>query len=335
MEVEIARRGHQAPCTYNEDETLVSADMEDEDPELHEALVAFQNAKSKYNSMAKQRGYSGGGALGRDEKLKAVKAKTFCSVCGKRAHWHKDPGCPANKNKSGGAPHSAHVVYFTSKYEKKEQGYYGITDCACARTLAGLPWCKAFMHYLREKNIPYIILTQNENFKFGGAKLYPSTQALVTWLCICGGWFLLKVSVVNTDVPLLLSRAVLAKLGMNYNLANNTATFGALGGQEIQLNMTQAGHPEVCITYSESGWPTWPDCVDWSLTEIFIPQAAGAYMVRADAADSLERGQKLFFPKKIDPVIRDIITKDMFSAEVFLNWWRNKDHLRDFWVETD
>ena len=44
-------------------------------------------------------------------------------------------------------------------------------------------------------------------------------------LNICGKWFVLKVSELDTDVPLLLSRPALAQLGMRYDLPANMAFF--------------------------------------------------------------------------------------------------------------
>ena len=51
-------------------------------------------------------------------------------------------------------------------------------------------------------------------FQFGGDKLFLSTKAWCFGLNIHGTWFLLKVSELDTDVPLFLSRPVLAELGM-------------------------------------------------------------------------------------------------------------------------
>ena len=54
-------------------------------------------------------------------------------------------------------------------------------------------------------------------------RLYPSKQALVTWLAIHGSWFAVKISAAGADVPLLLSRPALGALGMRYDIAQGVA----------------------------------------------------------------------------------------------------------------
>ena len=140
---------------------------------------------------------------------------------------------------------TSHVVYFTDeeKGEKEGSSFLAITDCACSRTLAGKTWMTSFLRYLKAEHIPFFVLPQEEVFKFGGERLYPSKMAIVTWLAIKNKWFLAKISVVSADVPLLLSRAALAELGMNYNIAKGLADFGTLGVSQVSLIMSSSGHP--------------------------------------------------------------------------------------------
>ena len=289
---EEKRKGHQALMTSLDDDDEDNeepglSDIEEEefidDEHTHEAFVAFRNAKSKYRAALKERGYT----QSKDERLQQAKARSYCSVCHKKGHWHKDPECPANKGKQGGEAHTTHVVYITqnagtkndieeyqngaehyvgncadsiedtdyfvsfvelqrnnvttdrnndlvwtcyavdSNVEKKapEAMFLAITDCACSRTLAGRSWAMNFIGYLKKTNIPYFIMKQEETFKFGGERLYPSRQALVTWLAIQNSWFAVKISVVGADVPLLLSRPALGALGMRYDIAQGVADF--------------------------------------------------------------------------------------------------------------
>ena len=43
-----------------------------------------------------------------------------------------------------------------------------VVDCACSRTLAGVAWCKKYLEVLKKFGIPYIVIEQEEHFKFGG-----------------------------------------------------------------------------------------------------------------------------------------------------------------------
>ena len=172
------RRGHQALCTELEDipddeDAMDDIELYDEDvhseendPEAHEAFVAFQNAKAKYNDVLKARGTNTGS---REESLARAKARSYCSACGKKGHWHRDPDCPKNKTKvSGPTPHTTHLVYYTDGDPLDV-----IVDCACTRTLAGSAWVRAYIDLLKDYKIDYIIVEQDEALKFGGPKIYP------------------------------------------------------------------------------------------------------------------------------------------------------------------
>ena len=342
-EADARKKGHQAFVTSGADDGEESEvesevpsaegqdDFDSEDAEAHEAYVAFQNAKSKYQAALKDRGFK----MSKDERLKLAKQRSYCSVCHKKGHWHKDSECPANKGKAvGSTPHTTHVVYYTGGGESGRDGIMAITDCACSRTLAGKSWMVKFVRCLKKRGIPFIVLEQNEMFKFGGEKLYPSRVAVVAWVNIHEKWFLLKISQVSADVPLLLSRPVLAKLGMKYDLATNRAAFSSLGVDEVQLSSTSSGHPQVEVLGQAGECPEWPDRVDWSVTEIHLDQAFVVYMVGSDAGDVGTDFEQLFFGKKIPSSVEKLLTKDPFSSEMFLHWWREKEYLRDFWIET-
>ena len=210
-------------------------------------------------------------------------------------------------------------------------------DCACSRTLAGTTWTRHYIKKLQEAKIPYIIIEQDENFKFGGPKIYQSTRstrAVVGWLAINGRWFMIKVSVVAASVPLLLSRPVLAALGMNYKMASNVADFTQLDLKEVFLGFTATGHP--CVNAVDFGpvTPSWPEKVDWSLTEVHVPDLAltafEAYTV--SAASGL--GRSMFYPK-VRGHVHELLSRDVLPPEPFLHWWKEQSFSRDFWIETE
>ena len=61
-----------------------------------------------------------------------------------------------------------------------------------------------------------IALFQYLSMSSSSLGVFLSTKAWCFWLSIHGTWFLLKVSELDTDVPLFLSRPVLAELGMRF-----------------------------------------------------------------------------------------------------------------------
>ena len=92
--------------------------------------MAFQNAKAKYRDALKARGTVT--ANSREEALQKAKARSFCSACGKKGHWHRDPECPRHKEKSMAGPHTTHVVFYT-----EGETLDVIADCAAVALWPG------------------------------------------------------------------------------------------------------------------------------------------------------------------------------------------------------
>ena len=310
-----------------EDETFL-----EDDEEAQEAYVSYQNAKSKYKTIIKSRGTTVSNAQ-KDERIKQAKLRSYCSVCKRRGHWHRDPECPANQQKTTSATTTqvSHVceIYFAGNSNPDE--LYAITDCACSRSLAGSSWIARLRENARAKGHHFLELQQDEKFKFGGDKLFHSTKAWCFWMSMYGHWALIKISEIETDVPLLLSRPVLAKLGMKFDLMAHTADFDAFGITGMKLNVTDSGLPSVPVADSHGLPPQWPKGINWVETEIYLPKLKAAYMVHPQP---IHTGfKKLFFPKKLDAHIVAKLTEEFLSPEWFLTWWRDNEYLRDFWIE--
>ena len=334
------KKNQQALCTevdetlgfdedLDDDETPEEEDVPDEgDTETHEAYVAFKNAKAKYNDVLKARGALTGKS--KEEALQLAKARSYCSACGKKGHWHKDPECPKHKGRpQPGSTHTTHVVFYTDN-----EGLETIVDCACSRTLAGSSWARRYLEKLKQEKVPYIVITQEENFKFGGPTIYPSRRAIVSWLAVKGKWFMVKISVVAANVPLLLSRPVLASLGMHYKMEENMADFTKLGLQGVALGFTSTGHPRVDAVDFGPEVPSWPERVDWSVTEIHVPDLAHGAVEAYMASAASGGGFSLFYPK-VRGHVHEMLTRDVLPPEPFLHWWREQTLARDFWIETE
>ena len=318
----------------DEFEEPVDYDLEEDDAEAHEAYVAFQNAKQKYQGMMRARGANVD--KNKDERIRLAKARSFCSVCKKKGHWHRDPECPANQGKKP-VTQEAHVVYFTGAASSDK--LWAITDCACSRTLAGPDWVQSYVRLAKKHGWPYFQIEQKETFKFGGKTLFPSNRALVCWLNIAGKWFCVKIARVAADVPLLLSRPSLAALGMEFQMATNRANFKNLGIESLQLDLSTCGHPRVEISDPGTFPPSWPPEVDWSMSEIHVPCANGAYMCAADSLHTQEpRRQKsktIFYPKNLEEIYVKAFTADTLAPETFMSWWKETSISRDFWIESE
>ncbi|CAE7767068.1 unnamed protein product [Symbiodinium sp. CCMP2592] len=89
--------------------------------EHHTAYVAYQTAKDKYKAATQGRGTDPAEVRRRaEERLRQAKSRSFCAVCKRKGHWHKDEECPmkgkrpeatAEHKKSANECHTVHMVY--------------------------------------------------------------------------------------------------------------------------------------------------------------------------------------------------------------------------------
>ena len=345
------RKAHHAHLTgHDEGNSSDSEGNEDEDDgipeEVAQAYVTYQSAKQKYKEQQKSRGYvgdagRGGGGDGRDEKLKLMKARSFCSGCGRRGHWHRDAECP--KNKPG-----THVG--TAKPDVKEVGMcnilpaevyatrhegttlLGITDTACARTVAGTQWLQQYTDSLAEIGDKPQLHKECEAYRFGTGKVHYSTFYVILGFELGNKIVQVRTSIINGDVPLLLSKGVLSKLGMIYDVEQGRADFSRVGLKGFELQVTSSGHPAIPIIPAKvagNGSATF-QAEDLKL----LPR--GEYTVFAVAHGSTKPPGhfNIFYDKKLDPGAKEMLCQEHLSHEAFLAWWKSTGATSDFWLET-
>ncbi|CAE7527742.1 unnamed protein product [Symbiodinium necroappetens] len=133
--------------------------------EVAQAFLTYQTAKNRYKEQVKNRGYQAngkddngerdgkrdGGGQGRDERLKKLKSKSYCASCGRKGHWHKDPECPNHKGPGGadeknvrGVEVCHHVPAEVMTLKHEGEALVGITDTACAKSVAGTSWLQRY-----------------------------------------------------------------------------------------------------------------------------------------------------------------------------------------------
>ncbi|CAE7263747.1 GIP, partial [Symbiodinium natans] len=261
--------------------------------DLYQAFLTHETAKQRYRETAKLRG-SDAESLKRlaAEKLQAAKARSFCSGCKRRGHWHLDSVCPLNRSSGGGNPSSTsattggtggqggkegaktnfpcHVVHVTWDISDKS-GYQlvGITDTACARSVAGAGWMDAYLAEIRKNGGEPHFLPCKEAFKFGASKVFVANYGVLVGFRLGSHKLALKVAVVNGEVPLLISRGAMAKMGMVIDVSENRATFRALDVRDMQLTNTDTGHPAFPI-FPISVPPHRASSAEWEDNELQI-----------------------------------------------------------------
>ncbi|CAE7780747.1 RE1 [Symbiodinium sp. CCMP2592] len=244
-------------------------ELEDGVPEdVAVAYATYQSAKEKYKEQTKARGYQGdrgpptakdGNArkseLSREEKVKLMKARSFCGSCGKKGHWHRDPVCPNYATSAQGAAKTApkevemchHVPAEVFSLKHDGAALLGITDTACAKAVAGTMWLQQYSDALKLIGQSPELIRESEAFRFGTGKVHHSSFHVLIRFRLGNRTVEMKTSIINGDVPLLMSKPALAQLGMVYDVAENRADFTKVGLRNFDLVTTSSGHPAIPI----------------------------------------------------------------------------------------
>ena len=94
-----------------------------------------------------------------------------------------------------------------------------------------------------------------EHFKFGASRVYRSTFSIWAWFGIAHHWVAVKISTVQCQVPLLLSRSALAALGTTFDIAAQELAMHRLGVHGLPLEQSETGHLALAVTCFPSGSP--------------------------------------------------------------------------------
>ena len=339
--------------------------------EHHSAYMAYQGAKARYKEALKGRGVDNETMKKKaEERLRLAKERSYCSACKRRGHWHKDDICPLRKGVASSAAskpeQEAHVTahgdfgsgrvhecFMTSQVMEKKSNtdMLAIVDTACTRSVAGYPWFESFYKMADALDLPFEIVDEKDDFKFGASKVVTAEFAVKGWFAIQGQWFKVKIAIVPCAVPLLFSRPVLAKLGMKYDLAANSVSLAALGVVGLKTHLSETGHPALLISQFPEFAPPLQEEDDED--EVWVP-AREVYMGASSSngvsatlvspkssssfipAETPRASRDVFFPKKIPLEIHNMLsTSDPLSGATFFSWWSSAQQSNDFWIEND
>ena len=141
-----------------------------------------------------------------------------------------------------------------------------------------------------------------------------------------------RTSIINGDVPLLLSKGVLSKLGMIYNVELGRADFTKVGLQGFELQMTTSGHPAIPIVPANVAG----DVSGGLQAEDLRLSPREQYTAYAVAHGSFKTPTtfNIFYDKKLDPGARDMLCQEHLHQEAFLAWWKSTGTTSDFWLES-
>ncbi|CAE7634004.1 RE2 [Symbiodinium sp. CCMP2592] len=354
------RRAHTAHVTDTADGTVSEGDgseLEDGVPEdVAVAYATYQTAKEKYKEQNKARGYYGdrgagdkgkakGNDASRDEKIRLMKSKSYCNSCGKKGHWHKDPECPNNgpgqSVRDVEVCHHVPLEVYAVRHDGR--GLVGITDTACAKSVAGTAWLQNYSNEISRVYQKPELVREHEAFRFGTGKVHHSSFHVVLYFEMGGQVIELKASIINGDVPLLLSKDSLAQLGMVYDVAANRADFRALGLKGFGLITTTSGHPAIPIIPARPGEGAGrlviadrqaPSDVQYtafavsttSLKSQGPPKSGPRFSTSSPnspptSSPNQAVNYKIFYDKKLSPEAKNILTQDRLHEQSFISWW--------------
>ncbi|CAL1155942.1 unnamed protein product [Cladocopium goreaui] len=279
---------------------------------LHSAFMAFQDAKSRCREAMKGRGMDREEMKKRsEERLCLAKARSYCSACKRKGHWHRMCYMTADVD----IPEETYGERETVVFMAGDAGDGGqragggerpcalaIADTACTKTVAGHQWYEDYCRWADDRGLPIEIVEEKDQFKFGASRIHPSMFAIWAIFEVGGKLIRVKVAIVQCRVPLLFSRTVLAKLGMVYHVGAQRADLTHLGLFDLEMAVSETGHPAFVVTDigdrancgSEFLWSGDPEVqlCDSSVVEQYMaePIHAGDHVNGADFTIAHEQG---------------------------------------------
>jgi len=264
-----------APEDLDGDEEAEQLELEAEVLLTHAARKRAEATKNR--GFAK--GDKGESQEERNRRIREMKTRMPCAACkaaGKTVygHWHGDPECPQQKKKvQDGKAGATFVVSQEQSDSDSEAAFYvadqgqngahfvgaivlatagrlremckscALADTCCARTVAGMRWMEEHLRTLSDLGIPYVLVEDSQPFRFGdGPKIVAGFGAVFPmFVGQVDHAVLVRVSVVDQDVPLLLSSNALKQLGTRFDLDDEEYYFKKLG-TGVKMLTTPSGH---------------------------------------------------------------------------------------------
>ena len=122
-----------------------------------------------------------------------------------------------------------HEIYATT-VDGQELPFVAYVDTACAKSVVGGSAASLLLEYCQKVQWPCEEVPDHEPFRFGPGKRIWSTRALVFAVTWGDHSVVLRVSVIDPDVPFLLSKGVFKRLGAQIDLESNECVFKKLNG---------------------------------------------------------------------------------------------------------
>ncbi len=148
-------------------------------------------------------------------------------------------------NNSDNENSQKHIFFTTDKQELSkftaESLNASALDTCCSSSVTGMKWLKIYMQAI-PKHLKHLLSGPHKSktsFTFGNQQSLPSLGIYKIPVIIADDIHELEVDVIQSDIPFLMSKEHMKKLGIAINLINDTATANS---KPLKLHTTSAGH---------------------------------------------------------------------------------------------
>ena len=173
---------------------------------------------------------------------------TTCHHCGSKFHYLNK--CPEREESVKVVTHNEHkeadIILFTEDGAELSQFTQEALNCAaldtcCSSTVSGKDWLDIYLNSIGQDRRGEVQgpFESDKIFKFGNNGRLPSEGRYLVPATLAGTSVTIGLDVIDSDIPLLLSKQAMKKACMNIDLQNDVAT---AFGKEEKLITTSCGH---------------------------------------------------------------------------------------------
>lgn len=126
-----------------------------------------------------------------------------------------------------------------------ETSNHAVVDTACNKTVAGQIWIDLYLDSLDDNNRDQITYSHSDSvFRFGGDRVLRSLGKITFPCSIAGTECTITTDIVDSTIPLLLSKESMKKAGMKLDLTEDKCI---IFEKEIDLTCTSSGHYAITL----------------------------------------------------------------------------------------
>ena len=133
-----------------------------------------------------------------------------------------------------------------------------VVDTGCTRSVAGVEWTRSYIQNMSAWMRDQVRKKESfQKFKFGSDMIFPSLYTIVAPVYLGGKLKYLSWDVVETGIPLLISLAVMKRLGLAIQFVENGNDIATFEGVSFEL-ISRGGHQKINIAPPANAEPSPP-----------------------------------------------------------------------------